>query len=227
MEQPPVAQAAGEALNTIDRRLKRSDYTAPDSRQLRRWISEQDRPMKRADDSMMGRTEQEVLAYAVLILGAPRGESVSESKLLPAAVHLEDTDDVSGALTLYAQAASMGDADSLGVIRSFGVDPELLLLGMSVSSAESMVDAVPPQALDVLIREGSTNTIAVLVERADTANHIDRAVALDALAEMLRTTTLPSAARRTARNELEKAATSNREEALSAFARSALADMEW
>ena len=47
-----------------------------------------------------------------------------------------------------------------------------------------------------------------------------------ALAEMLRTAPLPASARRSARSELEKAATSSREEALSAFAREALADLE-
>ncbi|MFT5682245.1 MAG: hypothetical protein ACI8RZ_003163 [Myxococcota bacterium] len=227
MEEPPIARAAGEALTAIDRRSLRSAYTAPDSRQIRRWLSEQPRPMQRADGSPMGHTEQEALGYAVLILGAPRGEDVGPTHLLKAATHLEDTSDTAGALTLYARAASLGDASALTTIENFGVNPELLLLGMSVSSAESLVDAAPPEALDVLIREGSTSTVAVLIERADTASHIDRAVALDALAEMLRTTPLTASARRSARSELEKAAMSGREEALSAFAREALADMEW
>ena len=227
MEQSPVAHAAAAALSAIERRQQREDYTAPDTRQIRRWLTEQDRPMNRADGSPMGHTEQEALGYAVLILGAPRGEPVGEPHLMKAATHLEDTGDEAGALACYAQAASLGDAEALTTIRDFGIDPEMLLLGMSVTSTELLVDAAPPQALDVLIREGSSKTVAVLIERADTANHIDRAVALDALAEMLRTTTLPASVRRSARSELEKAAMSSREEALSAFARSALADMEW
>jgi hypothetical protein len=227
MEKPTIAHAASAALAEIDRRAQRAAYAPPDSRQVRRWLAEQPHPMTRADGSPIGRAEQEALGYAVLILGAPRGESVSAARLLRAAAHLEDTQDPAGALTLYAHAASRGDTTALDAIRDFGVDPELLLLGMSVSSAEDLVDAVPPEALDVLIREGSSSTVAVLIERADTANHIDRAVALDALAEMLRTTPLPASVRRSARSELEKAAMSGREEALSAFAREALADMEW
>lgn len=227
MEEPAIARAAEQALAAIDRRGLRAAYTAPDARQIRRWIADQPRPMTRADGSPMGRTEQEALGYAVLVLGAPRGEDVGQAHLLKAATHLEDTRDVSGALSLYAKAASLGEADALHTIRDFGVDPELLLLGMSVTAAEPLIDTAPPEALDVLIREGSSSTVAVLIERADTANHIDRAVALDALAEMLRTTTLPASARRSARSELEQAAMSGREEALSAFAREALVDMEW
>lgn len=227
MEEPAIARAAEQALAAIDRRGLRAAYTAPDARQIRRWIADQPRPMTRADGSPMGRTEQEALGYAVLVLGAPRGEDVGPAHLLKAATHLEDTRDVPGALSLYAKAASLGEADALLTIRDFGVDPELLLLGMSVTAAEPLIDTAPPEALDVLIREGSSSTVAVLIERADTANHIDRAVALDALAEMLRTTTLPASARRSARSELEQAAMSGREEALSAFAREALVDMEW
>jgi hypothetical protein len=144
-----------------------------------------------------------------------------------AATHLEDTQDAPGALALYATAAALGEPDAFLTIQDFGVDPELLLLGMSVSTASPRVASVPSEALDVLIREGSSSTVAVLVERADTANHIDRAVALDALAEMLRTTVLPASARRSARDELEAAAMAGREEALSAFARESLDDMEW
>lgn len=226
LEKPPVAYAAAEALSALDRRERRDAYTAPDSRQIRRWIGEQD-PLKRADGSTMGRHEQDALAYAALVLGEPRSERIEEPRLLHIAEEREDAADISGALTLYARAASLGEASALETIRTFGVDPELLLLGMSVSSSEALVETAPPQALDVLIREGSSSTVAVLIERADSANHIDQAVALDALAEMLRTTALPASARRSARSELEKAAASSREEALSAFARAAIDDLEW
>jgi hypothetical protein len=227
MEEATISRAAERALVAIERRRLRASYTAPDSRQVRRWVADQSRPMTRADGSPMGRAEQEALGYAVLVLGAPRGGEVGQEHLIKAAMHLEDTQDAPGALALYAAAAALGEPDALLTIRDFGVDPELLLLGMSVPTAASLVVSAPPEALDVLIRDGSSSTVAVLVERADTANHIDRAIALDALAEMLRTTALPASARRSARDELEAAAMSGREEALSAFAREALVDMEW
>ena len=227
MEKPPIASAATTALAAIDRRERRTAYTAPDSRQIRRWLSDQSRPLTRADGSQMGRHEQEALSYAALILGTPRSGALEDRDLLIKAEGLEDAGDAAGALLLYAQAAAMGDPGALTTIRDFGVDPELLLLGMSVPTEEDMIERAPPQALDVLIREGSTKTVAVLIERADTAGNIERAVALDALADMLRTTPLPASARRSARSELEKAATSTREAALSAFAREALDDLEW
>lgn len=227
MEASTISRAAADALVSIERRSQRASFTAPDSRQIRRWVAEISQPMTRADGSPMGRAEQEALGYAVLVLGAPRGEEVAQAHLMRAATHLEDTQDAPGALALYATAAALGEPDAFLTIQDFGVDPELLLLGMSVSTASPRVASVPSEALDVLIREGSSSTVAVLVERADTANHIDRAVALDALAEMLRTTVLPASARRSARDELEAAAMAGREEALSAFARESLDDMEW
>ena len=227
MEKPPIASAAATALAAIDRRALRTEYTAPDSRQIRRWLAEQPHTLTRPDGSQLGRSEQEALGYAALILGSPRSSTLGERDLLIEAEGLEDAGDAAGALLLYAKAAAMGEPGALSTIRDFGVDPELLLLGMSVPTQEPMIERVPPQALDVLIREGSTKTVAVLIERVDTAGHIERAVALDALADMLRTTPLPASSRRNARSELEKAATSSREAALSAFAREALADLEW
>lgn len=226
MEKPSIASAAATALAAIERREQRTAYAAPDSRQVRRWLSEQTVPLTRADGSLMGRSEQEALSYAALILGSPRS-GLGERDLLVEAEGLEDAGDAAGALLLYAQAASLGQPEALTTIRDFGVDPELLLLGMSVPSETAVIERAPPQAIDVLIREGSAKTVAVLIERADTAGNIERAVALDALADMLRSTPLSASARRSARSELEKAATSTREGALSAFAREALADLEW
>jgi hypothetical protein len=227
MEKPSIVSAATTALAAIDRRVRRTEYTAPDSRQMRRWLSEQPKPLTRADGTVLGRNEQDALSYAALILGPPRTESLGERDLLVEAQGQEDVNDAAGALLLYAQAAALGHPTALTTIRDFGVDPELLLLGMSVSTAAVVLERAPPQALDVLVREGSTKTVSVLIERADTAGHIERAVALDALADMLRSTPLSASARRSARSELEKAATSTREAALSAFAREALVDLEW
>lgn len=223
-EESPVREAAGGALLivTLRARLERREaYTAPDNRDVRRWLSEH-API-RDDGSPLGQRESAAVAYAALALGGPQKVyAKTPPVLISEGEKREDKADLHGALTRYAFAAARGDQGARELIAAFGLDTERLLLGLSASTDQ--LSEPPAETLDTLIDTGSAETVAVLIERSRSPDEITQVQALDALAEMIRRGQLPAAARRQARQRLEAATHDNREP-MRVFAQTVLSDL--
>ncbi len=146
----------------------------------------------------LGPAEAEAVAYARAVLGATEApatlDTVAPDK---AAALVADGDRAErearprDALALYAQAAASGSAAATERISAFGVDHELLLLGMTTASGPAPAAVLEPLAIEALARTGSDRTVRVLVERARDPRPLVRIVALDALADMMKRRRLP------------------------------------
>ncbi|MEL6342903.1 MAG: hypothetical protein AAFV53_07200 [Myxococcota bacterium] len=223
-------QAAAEiaiSIVTLRARLERREsFAVPDSRDIRRWLSEQPGPMKHSDGHTVDKREQEAIAYASLVFdGSRRFADTAPDALLREGERLEDLADAGGAMAAYAIAAAQGAPQAFDAIQSFGVEAETLLLAMTADVPDKRLPHAPPETLEVLTRVGSTQTVAVLVERSQMSDQLGQVVALDALAEMLRREDLPASARRQAKQGIE-AATHAQEKTLRAFARATLDEVE-
>lgn len=224
-EQSPIREAAGGALLivTLRARLERREaYTAPDNRDVRRWLSEHQ--PARDDGSPLGEREADAVAYAVLVCGGPQKVyAQTPTVLISEGEKREDEADLHSALLHYSFAAARGDHAAREIIGAFGLDTERLLLGLSARTR--LLTEPPAETLDTLIGTGSAQTVAVLIERSRASDEITQVQALDALAEMIRRGQLPAAARRQARQRLEDATHDNREP-MRVFALTVLSDLE-
>ncbi|MFT4977909.1 MAG: hypothetical protein ACI8S6_003816 [Myxococcota bacterium] len=225
-EQSPVREAASGALLivTLRARLQRREaYTAPDNRDVRRWL-EAHPGLLRTDGTPIGVHESEAIAYAVLALGGPQQVwARMPTVLVQEGEKREDATDLEGALTRYAFAATHDHPQARALLGAFDLDVERLLLGLT---ADSTLLTVPPaEALDTLIVTGGSQTVTVLIERSRSSNEITQVQALDALAEMIRRGQLTVTARRAARHRLE-VVTSDGHEPLRVFAQTVLSDLE-
>lgn len=159
-----------------------------------------------------GPAESEAVAYARAVLGSTDApatlDTVSPERaraLVADGDRAERAARPRDALTLYAQAAASGDDSAPARIAAFGVDQELLLLGMTASGGPAPAAVLEPLAVESLASAGADRTVRVLVERARDPRPLVRIVALDALADMVRRRRVPSDLRGTARDTLEAA----------------------
>jgi len=227
-ESHPVQRAANIALQMVSMRVRldrRAAFALPTNRDVRRWLSERDAPLTRRDGTTLGRQEQEVIAYAVLVMGHPRAfDNTNPLALLEEGERLEDRAEPQGALSAYAMVASQGNSEAAAVIEAFEVDLEKLLLAMNADV--ELVQSPPVELMPVLTQQGSSQTGNLFIERSkNPQNQLAQVVALDGLAEMLRHANLSSSSKRAARQQLEAAADAPAEN-LRAFARSTLKDVE-
>ena len=204
-----AAALAAEAVRDRVRDDRRRDFAAvvPEPLEVRAWLSAHPTRLRRTDGSPLGPVEAETVAYAALILEparAPdRDQETSTVALLRLAEQREDEGDPAGAVGTYAAAAGRGEARAFGRIRSFGVDPERLILGLTAGTSTNVNPSLDRSAVRMLATEGSVTTVAVLVERATNGGERDRRLALEVLEAMLIEGDLPPGARNLARHELD------------------------
>ena len=202
------AQIAHDHIVERERQHLRDALAAevPDPATLERWIGVNAAALARSDGATLGHTEQRMVAYTALLIGTQEPvESPPPGGWVTTAHALEDAREGRRALLYLARGAVQDEPGALQGIRQYGVDPERLILGMVSSPDPALAPTAGPEAVNLLSREGSVNTVAVLIEQARTDNAPTRIRALDALGEMLKSSRLPPGARSLARRELQRA----------------------
>ena len=230
-EAPEVQEAAGKAIAELNQRTvdtTRRIFSAskiPSDGAVDKWVRAHERELARPNGSKLGRNESEMVAYAAIVLDGIKTAQVptADDDEAEALAHELQTDAIP-ALVHHARSAADGEQQSLDAIRAFGVDPERLLLGMSASPKSEIVARVDPKAVEVLVREGSEQTIAVLMERAESGDTAEKVVAIDALGRMIQKADVPSATCHMAVGRLETASRSRDDAAVRDTAMTALAD---
>jgi hypothetical protein len=230
-EEPEVQDAAGRAIAELNQRTvdatrqSFSTSSIPSDKNVGDWVRAHESELARPNGSKLGRNESQMIGYAALVLDGIKAAQVPAADNDEAEARARELDtDAIQALVHHARGAAEGQSESLDAIRAFGVDPERLLLGMSASPKEELVARVDPTAVEVLVREGSERTIAVLMERAASGDTAEKVVAIDALGRMLQKTDLPSATCHLAVGRLETASRNRDSAAVRDTAMSALAD---
>jgi hypothetical protein len=230
-EAPEVQQAAELAITDLNQRTvdtTRRIFSAskiPNDSAIDHWVRAHESELSRPNGSKLGHTESRMVAYAAIVLDGIKTAQVPSADDDEAEAHARELQtDAIPALVHYARGAADGEQDSFDAIRAFGVDPERLLLGMSASPKSELVARVEPSAVEVLVREGSAPTIAVLLERAASGDTAEKVVAIDALGRMLQKDDVPSSTCHTAVGQLESASHSRENEAIRDTARTALAE---
>jgi hypothetical protein len=230
-EVPEVQQAAKQAIAELNQRTidtTRRIFSAskiPSDSAVDHWVRTHESQLARTNGSKLGRTESRMVAYAALVLDGIKTAQVPTADDDEAEARARELQtDAIPALVHHARGAADGEQGSLEAIRAFGVDPERLLLGMSASPKSEIVARVEPTAVEVLVREGSEQTIAVLMERAASADTAEKVVAIDALGRILQTADVPSSTCHMAVGQLESASRSRGDEAVRDTARTALAE---
>jgi hypothetical protein len=224
-EHGEVAEAARTALEATQTRLAWREQAAaresfrdrlPSGRDLGRWLGDQRRKGGAPKLATVGRAEQGAVAYAALVLGktdpaAPLSalqvpDSAASEALLADGLALEAEERMHEAVEAYAAAAAGGRSEAVVALERLGVDVDRLLLGMTSPVQVAGLPQLPPEQVHTLVRRGSADALAVLIERARDQQGLDRLVALDALGSLIQSETLSSAQRRTVRGVLEQAA---------------------
>jgi hypothetical protein len=196
-ESPQVKEAAMLALGGISNRSRlalRKSFVAPSPQQITSFTQH-----FRAEQLHLGIHERRALAYTVLVLGKIPANDDGEWRLT--ASEKEQASDPQGALRGYAQAAANGHTDAFREIREYGLDPEQLVLGLWTAWCPDRTDT--STTLETLITLGSIQTVRVLTNRAVRASAYHRAIALDALSQMLADGKLSNSASHAARHGLE------------------------
>jgi len=230
-EAPEIQQAAQVAIAELNQRTvdtTRRIFSAnniPSDSAIDHWVRAHESELARPNGSKLGHTESRMVAYAAIVLDGIKTAQVpsADDDAAEARVRELQTDAIP-ALVHYARGAADGEQGSLDAIRAFGVDPERLLLGMSASPKSELVARVEPTAVEVLVREGSAPTIAVLMERAATGDTAEKVVAIDALGRMLQKDDVPTSTCHLAVGQLESASHSRENEAVRDTAKTALAE---
>ena len=196
-ESREIQEAATLALAGISSRGRhalRKNFSEPTSEQIHA-LGE----LLRNESVHLGPHERQALAYAVLVLEKIPDNVEREWRL--SGMSQEDAADAQGALRTYALAAANGHIEALEEIRAYGVDPERLVLGLWTAWCPEQTDTTT--TLEILVRVGSIQTVRVLANRALRATAYHRAIALDALSQMLADGKLSRTAVSAARHGLE------------------------
>ena len=104
--------------------------------------------------------------------------------LLPAQAH-EDLGDMASAVSHYAKLAIEGSAPAVEELSDFGIDTERLLLGLLFDPTGTTTRSFRSDLVARLVETGGIRTIAVLSELSLSEAPFERAIATDALGEML------------------------------------------
>ena len=230
-EAPEIQEAAGLAITELNQRTvdtTRRIFSAnniPTNSAIDHWVLAHESELSRSNGSKLGREDSRMVAYAAIVLDGIKNAQVPTADDDEAEARARELQtDAIPALVHYARGAADGQQDSFDAIRAFGVDPERLLLGMSASPKSELVARVEPTAVEVLVREGSAPTIAVLMERAQSGDTAEKVVALDALGRMLQNDDVPTSTCHMAVGQLESATHSRENEAVRDTAKTALAE---
>jgi len=198
-ESPEVQEAAKLALRDISSRGRtalRKNFSEPATQRIQAVAQH-----FKDNELRLGTHERQALAYTVLVL--ERIPANAEEEWRMSGMTSEEANDPKGALRTYALAAANGHADAFDEIRAYGIDPERLVLGLWTAWCPDQTDT--SITLDTLVHHGSIQTVRVLANRAVRAPAYHRAIALDALSQMLADGKLSRSASSVARHGLESA----------------------
>lgn len=223
-EDRTIREASIEAVRAITGRKQlsiRHHFEPPTAEDLNRWAVKHKSRLTDPRGHPYGKTESLAVAYADLIVGAAKvTESTENWRTIGRQLELQG--DISSALQLYAQVALNGNQEAGREIEEFGLNPELLILGMY---STQMVDTQRNNTtLDVLIRSGSLITVRFLTERSCNPDPMGRAIALDALSQMIAQGTLTTGAEYVAHRSLVSA-TSDPSSNVRTLAQAALSEL--
>ena len=202
-EDRTIREASLQAVRAITGRKQlsiRHRFKPPTAQDLNRWITNHKDGLKDPKGHPYGKTESFSMAYADFVVGDSKPTRGIEN-WRAIGRQLEIQGEVSSALHLYATVASTGNIEAGHEIEEFGLNPELLVLGMY---STQRVDT-PNNTLDVLIRSGSLLTVRFLTERSCNPDPMGRAIALDALSQMIARGTLTTGAAYVAHRSLVSA----------------------
>jgi len=216
-----VRKNARMAIQTIDARHRtatRSAVVGPTGQEVAEWLSRHE-PVGPAGEPL-GRHEKIAVAYSALILGDKVGPALMNWK--ETGYNLEQNGEFRQAIRLYTTAMLEGNFDAIHEMAQFPFKTELLLLGVFTALP---ADHPSREALmGWLVEHGSVSTVRIMADRAKRASAFDRAVALDALALMIREGKLKPKAVDIARSRLERS-TRDPHADVSAFARTTLSEL--
>jgi len=197
----PIQAAAAQSITEISDRQRiahRAEHREPSPHQVEAWLS--DKTLISNDGRELGLHESRALAYTSLALS--HGLSTHNTNWKQRAEELEDSDQAVAALQVYAGAVVGGDFDALHHLAEFGLDTEMLVLGL--------FSGLPPdqQQSSALIAwltlHGTANTVEVFSDRAVLGTALQRAYALDALSIMIREGRLNRETKHRARARLQR-----------------------
>ncbi|MAY80392.1 MAG: hypothetical protein CL930_06350 [Deltaproteobacteria bacterium] len=189
-EDRTIREAAIQAARAITGRKQlsiRHHFTPPTHQDLRRWVAQHPHEFIDRNGRAYGKTESIAVAYARIVLGNTN-TMTSTKGWESAGKQLELHGETQQALRLYTKVASSGNTSAMDEIKAFGLNPELLILGMFSTQAGSNPDE--NATLDVMIHSGSLLTVRFLTERSCSPDPMGRAIALDALSQMIAQGTL-------------------------------------
>lgn len=212
-----VQRAALQALAAIEGRERaalREGFSnkIPGDREIDAWIAAR----AKSPSARLGHAEQQMVAYSALVLGeaiaqgAPAAlEPVAQSdlsQLREQASAAERTRKPALAVSLYVLAMVSGDDQARQDLVEFGVDPDRLVLGMTSAAAPPEMPRIEAESVGVVVQGGQDETLAALLERARGSARIQRVMALDNLAGLLKSGTVNGEAARQANSALELSA---------------------
>jgi hypothetical protein len=212
-----VQRAAVQALAAIEVRERsalRDGFSRkiPGEKEIDSWIAAR----AKAPSARLGHAEQQMVAYSALVLaeaivqGTPEAlEPVAQAalpQLREQAKAAERTNKPALAVSLYVLAMVSGDEQARGDLVEFGVDPDRLVLGMTSAGTPPGVPRIEAESVGAVVRSGEAETLTALLERARGSARIQRVMALDNLAGLLKSGTVIGEAARQANSALELSA---------------------
>jgi hypothetical protein len=221
-ERPEIRESALAAISNIATRHRasiRGSIRGPTSGQMTAWLTRYEPTGAHGEE--LGRFEKEAIAYCALLLGDRVGVYRTDWKA--AAYRFEQEGQFKEALRLYAAAVLHNDLDAIDELEEFRLDTELLTLGLLTALPHDHPSR--HHLMRWLIHAGSLPTVRIMAERAKRGPDVERALALDSLALMIRTGKLKPSAINIARNRLERS-TQDPSLDVSQFARTTLSELE-
>ena len=208
-ESPALARAAREAYSEVVVRSRHEARArvAATLASATPW-SELSPERTRSDGSALGFHEAAALSYAHHFVGPVRTDllELSPVELESFALRAEDRGQPEEAILLHAAAAAGGHTGAGEALRAYGVDPDLLLLGMLLSPDPAWLWPAPREVVSRFGTQGQDVATAALRERLETAGPRLRIQSVRTLAKVLESEASSSDALRGAREALETAA---------------------
>jgi len=212
------ARVAVQTIGTRHRMATRKTIVGPTGQEVTAWLARHE-PVGPTGEAL-GRHEKAAVAYSALILGDSVGPYLKNWK--EAGHTLEQDGQFGQAIRLYTTAMLEGNFEAIKEMDQFPFKTELLLLG--IFTALPTEHPIRGPLMDWLVEYGSVSTVRIMADRAKRASALDRAVALEALAQMIRDGKLKPNAVDIARNRLERS-TRDPHADVSAFARTTLNEL--
>ena len=212
------AQTAISNIGSRHRTAVRSAFPYPTHQALTAWLSKHE-PVG-ANGERLGRHEKHAVGYSALILGDHVGPYVLAWKETGYA--LEQAGKFRSAIRLYTAAILEGQFEAITELEEFPFNTEKLLLG--VFTALPTEHPIRDRLMNWMVETGSIATVRIMADRTKRGSALERAMAIEALALMIREGKLKPNAADLARHRLERSARDPHTD-ISVFARTTLDEL--